>query len=131
MPPKKSKAPKKDKKEDEPNDWKMHDLYAPGVSFNRIVTRSQTAFNRIKNSESDLDLFADPDRHQPPGQPHIMEILKGKYGAIPRTIITRSTASHLSESEDLCRMMEMYKSYVPPTPEEAELPSAKETTPDH
>ncbi|GBN31660.1 hypothetical protein AVEN_97392-1 [Araneus ventricosus] len=124
MPPKKSKAlKKKDKKGDGPNDWRLHDLYAPGVSSSRIVTRSQTAFNRIKNSKSDLDLFADPDRHQPPGQPHIMEIMKGKYGAIPRTIMIRSSARHLSESKELCRMMEMYKSYVPPTPEDAELPS--------
>ncbi|GBO45876.1 hypothetical protein AVEN_70872-1 [Araneus ventricosus] len=124
MSPKKSKAlKKKNKKGDEPNEWRLHDLYAPGVSSSRIVTRSQTAFVRIKNSKSDLDLFADPDRHQPPGQPHLMEIMKGKYGAIPRTIMTRSSARHLSESKELCRMMEMYKNYAPSAPEEPSLPS--------
>lgn len=93
--------------------WRLHDIYAPGVSYNRIVTRSQTAFLRVRNTPSDLDLFADPSRHQPPDMPHLMETLKGEYGAIPRTIITRSTGQYIDVDEELIEKLKPYKKYRP------------------
>jgi len=106
MPPKKStKSTNKKPK------WMLHDTYAPGVSFNRIVTRSQTAFLRVKNSPSDLDLFSDSSRHQPPGMPHLIETLKGEYGSIPRTIITKSSGQHIDIDETLCDKLIPYKKY--------------------
>lgn len=94
--------------------WRNHDIYHPGVSCNRIVTRSQTAFLRAKSTSSDLDLYADVSRHQPPDQPHLMEIMKGKYGAIPRTTVTRSKGRFIQVSDDLVKKMEVYKKYKPP-----------------
>ncbi|GIY73663.1 uncharacterized protein CDAR_186651 [Caerostris darwini] len=98
---------------DTPSDWREHDLYEPGCSFSRVVTRSQTAFCRIKNTDSDLEMFSNPLKHQPPGHAHVMEIMKGQYGAIPRTIITRSTGQYLTVSEDLINKLEPYKNFDP------------------
>lgn len=110
---------KSSKKNNTPSDnWRKHDIYHPGVSANRIVTRSQTAFLQIKNTPSDLDLFADASRHQPPDQPHLMDTMKGTYGAIPRTIITRSTGKYIPVSDDLTKKMDVYKKYKPPKEEE-------------
>ncbi|GFY62513.1 uncharacterized protein TNIN_379581 [Trichonephila inaurata madagascariensis] len=89
--------------------WRLHDTYFTGVSHNRIVTRSQTAFLRVKNTDSDLDLFSDPSRQEIPGEPHMMEILKGLYGSIPRTIMTRRSTQHLIVSDDLCKNLDLYK----------------------
>ncbi|GFQ64382.1 uncharacterized protein TNCT_293861 [Trichonephila clavata] len=91
------------------NEWRRHDIYPTGASRNRIVTRSQTAFLRVKNTNSDLDLFSDPSRQELPGEPHMMEVLKGLYGSIPRTIMTRSSTQHLIISDDLCKNLEPYK----------------------
>lgn len=106
-------APRKNEKESERNEknetWKLHDSYKPGVSYNRIVTRSQTPFLRLRNTDSDLDLFCDPSRHHPPGKPHLMETLKGRYGSIPRTMITKSTARYILEDEDLIAEVNSYK----------------------
>ncbi|GBN96769.1 hypothetical protein AVEN_85017-1 [Araneus ventricosus] len=111
MPPIRTKDVKKNYKNlVQPIDWRMHDLYSPGVGFNRIVTRSQTAFSRIKNSDSDINLFSDSNRQQLLGQPNVVAILKGRYGGIPRTTITRSTAQHLLVSEEL----DVYKEKTPP-----------------
>ncbi|GBN80978.1 hypothetical protein AVEN_271622-1 [Araneus ventricosus] len=88
---------------------RRHDIYKPGVTFHRPVTRSQTPFNRIKKSMSDLDLFSDSSAYHPPGLPHLMETLKGPYGAIPRTIITRSGASKLEINKELCKQVDKYK----------------------
>ena len=89
--------------------WKLHDTYETGVSFNRIVTRSQTAYLRLRNTESDMDLFCDSSRHHPTGKPHLMETLKGRYGSIPRTIITKSIAKYIDEDEDLIQEVNSYK----------------------
>ncbi|GFX78012.1 uncharacterized protein TNCV_971661 [Trichonephila clavipes] len=89
--------------------WRLHDTYSTGASHNRIVTRSQTAFLRVKNTDSDLDLFSDPSRHKLPGEFHMMEVLKGMYGSIPRTIMTRRSTQHLIVSDDLCKNLELYK----------------------
>lgn len=89
--------------------WKLHDIYAEDVSSNRIVTRSQTAFLRIKNTSSDVELFADKKKHQPKNMPHLMNTLKGTYGAVPKTIITRSCGRHIPVSEELCKKVDLYK----------------------
>lgn len=103
-----------DEKRQEHNElWKFHDSYDNGVSCNRIVTRSQTAFNRIRNTPSDLDLFGDASRHHPPGKPHLMVTLKGEYGSIPRTIVTRSLGKHIPISEELCKEVNEYKKPQP------------------
>ncbi|KAG8196790.1 hypothetical protein JTE90_027511 [Oedothorax gibbosus] len=94
-------------------DWKSHDIYEDGVSSSRIVTRSQTALLRIENSKSNLDLFANPSKHQPPGQPHLIEVLKGKYGAVPRTIITRNFGEYIKLDKDLEKKLDTYKQYKP------------------
>lgn len=91
------------------NVWKNHDLYDPGVSKTRVVTRSQAAFCKIKNSSSDLELFMDAKKHQPPNMPHLMVTMKGPFGAIPNTIITHSTAKYLSQNPDLCNKVNSYK----------------------
>lgn len=91
-------------------DWKRHDIYDLDTSENRILTRSQTPFIRIKNTESDLELFAEPKRHKPAGLPHLMTTLKGRYGAVPRTIVTKVAGEHFSESKDLCKRVNLYKS---------------------
>lgn len=49
-------------------------------SENSILTGPQTALIRIKNAESDLELFDNAKRHQPPGLAHLMTVLKGCYG---------------------------------------------------
>lgn len=99
---------KKDSKRNKQK-WMLHDTYEPGTSFNRIVTRSQTAFLRLRNTKSDLDLFSDPSRHHPPGKPHLMETLKGKYGSIPNTVITRSFGKYLKEDKELIDKVNSYK----------------------
>ena len=89
--------------------WKHHDIYSEDVSCNRIVSRSQTAFLRLKNTGSDLNLFCDKDKHQPATMPHLINTLKGHYGAVPRTIITRSMGKHIPVSEELCEKVDLYK----------------------
>lgn len=91
-------------------DWKKHDIYDLDTSGNRILTRSQTPFIRIKNTESDLELLADSKRHKPPGLPHLMTTLKGRYGAVPRTIVTKDAGEHFPVSKDLCKRVNLYKS---------------------
>ncbi|KAG8195690.1 hypothetical protein JTE90_003832 [Oedothorax gibbosus] len=118
------KATNEDKKvKDE--DWKNADIYGSGVSTNRIVTRSQTAFLRIDNSTSNLDLIANASKHQPPGQPHLMEALKGKNGAIPRTIITRSIGKYIEVDKDLVQKLDVYKKYEPPQEKKADVKEEK------
>lgn len=106
---------KKENTKSKKESWLLHDTYEPGVSCNRIVTRSQTAFLRVKNTPSDLELFSDPSRHQPPGMPHLIELLKGEYGSIPRTIITRSTGQYIDIDKELCEKLKPYKDYHPPS----------------
>ncbi|GBM54551.1 hypothetical protein AVEN_184253-1 [Araneus ventricosus] len=107
MPPQKRKNNKEEA-------WLKHDPYKPGVSTSRITTRSQTAFARIRNSESEIKLFADGSRHHPPKKIHLMVTMKGEYGGIPRTILTRSTAQFLVENEELCEALQDYKKNTPP-----------------
>lgn len=98
------------KKPDENNErWKHHDIYAEGACYSRVVTRSQIAFVRIKNTESDTELFADNTKHHPPGMPHLMTTLLGFYGAVTRTKITRRFAQYVSVSKTLCTALDKYK----------------------
>lgn len=89
--------------------WRSHDLYVPGISCKRTVTRSQTPFNRIKHTQSDLELFADSTAYHPPGFQHLIETLKGLFGAIPRTIVTRSCCGKLIVDKELCKKVDNYK----------------------
>lgn len=89
--------------------WKLHDTYKEGVCCSRTVTRSQVCFNVIRNTPSDLELFADKGKHQPEGLPHLMVTLKGDYGAIPRTVVTRKLGEKLKIREELCRRVDEYK----------------------
>lgn len=107
MPKKGSRSFKNSTEFDE--DWKKHDIYDLNTSENRVLTRSQTAFIRVKNTESDLELFAEAKRHNPPGLPHLMTTLKGRYGAVPRTIVTKDVGEHLPVSKGLCEKVNFYK----------------------
>lgn len=89
--------------------WKLHDIYAESSCCSRVVTRAQVAFIKIKNTESDLKLFADNRKHQPPGMLPLMNTLKGEYGAVPRTIITRKVAQYVPVSETLYTEINKYK----------------------
>ncbi|GFY78831.1 uncharacterized protein TNIN_2121 [Trichonephila inaurata madagascariensis] len=106
--------PKVKKKNGNQDDWRKHDTYQTGVSYSRIPTRSQTAFVRVENGKKELDLFSNPRQHQPPNKPHLLATMKGGYGNIPRTIITRSTAERLPPTETLYEALEDYKNYQPP-----------------
>lgn len=106
----KIKMKQNSKKPDENKEmWKLHDIYAEGACYGRVLTRSQMAFVRIKNTESDTELFAVNMKHDPPGMPHLMTTLKGLYGAVPRTKITRRFAQNVSVSETLCTAIDKYK----------------------
>ncbi|GFQ68694.1 uncharacterized protein TNCT_365491 [Trichonephila clavata] len=94
------------------DDWRNHNIYDLKASCNRIVTRSQTPFVRIKNTPSDLALFLDAGAQSPPEMPHLMETLKGPYGAIPSTIITRSMGQHLEIDKELCTEVNKYKKFI-------------------
>lgn len=94
------------------NKWKLHDIYAEGNCYDRVVTRSQVAFIQIKNTKSDLKLLADNRKHQPPGMPHLMTTLKGEYGAVPKTIISRRFAQYVPVSEALCTAVNKYKTAI-------------------
>ncbi|GFS45933.1 uncharacterized protein TNIN_312231 [Trichonephila inaurata madagascariensis] len=96
-------------------EWKDHDIYDIGVSTTRMVTRSQGCFNVIRNTQSDLDIFANANRQQPPNMPHVMVVMKGGYGAIPNTYITRSFDKYLNIDEALCKDLDKFKSYKPET----------------
>ncbi|GFV99604.1 uncharacterized protein TNCV_5079661 [Trichonephila clavipes] len=114
--------PKVKKKNGYQDDWRKHDTYQTGVSYSRIPTRSQTAFMRVENGKKELGLFSNPRQHQPPNKPHLLATMKGEYGNIPRTIITRSTAGRLSPTKKLCEALEDYKNYQPPeTADSSEL----------
>ena len=89
--------------------WQLHDLYSEAISSNRVVTRSQIAFALIRNTESDTELFADISKHHPPSMTHLMNTLKGEYGAVPRTKINRKLAANIEISEDLCKAIDKYK----------------------
>ncbi|GIY86798.1 uncharacterized protein CDAR_458681 [Caerostris darwini] len=91
--------------------WKDHDIYDLGISTSRMLTRSQTPFLRIKNTPSDIALFTDPTAHEPPGMQHLMVTLKGQHGAIPNTIVTRSSGEYLDINDDLVREVNKYKKY--------------------
>lgn len=98
------------KKPDENNErWKHHDIYTEGACYSRVVTRSQIAFVRIRNTESDTELFAVNTKHHPSGMPHLMTILTGFYGAVTRTKITRRFAQYVSVSKPLCTALDKYK----------------------
>ncbi|GFR03067.1 uncharacterized protein TNCT_549011 [Trichonephila clavata] len=97
-------------------EWKDHNTYDIGSSTTRMVTRSQGCFNVIKNTKSDLDIFANANRHQPPNMPHVMVVMKGGYGAIPNTYITRSFDKYLETDETLCKDLDRFKSYIPKPP---------------
>ena len=94
--------------------WKLHDIYPEGVCYNRVVTRSQVAFLLIRNTESDTELFADSTKHHPPKMTHLLNTLKGEYGAMPRTKITRQLAVHIKVSESLCTVIDGYKTVIIP-----------------
>ncbi|GFY57205.1 uncharacterized protein TNIN_324391 [Trichonephila inaurata madagascariensis] len=94
------------------DDWRDHTIYDLKASCNRIVTRSQTPFVRIKNTPSDLALFLDAGAHSPPDMPHLMVTLKGPNGAIPSTIITRSMGQHLEIDKKLCSEVDRYKKFI-------------------
>ncbi|KAG8187774.1 hypothetical protein JTE90_018773 [Oedothorax gibbosus] len=95
-------------------DFKKHQLYSNGVSSGRIVTRSQTGIIQIKRTPSDNELMIDKTRFQPPGHPHLLITLKGLYGAIPSTIITRSTENNIEITPELQKKINKYKEFKPP-----------------
>lgn len=91
------------------NEWKRHDIYLEGTCCSRTVTRSQVGFVRIENTQSDLDLFVDDAKQHPPGMPHLMTTLKGEYGAVPRTSITRTLVQCIPLLSSLCAEINKYK----------------------
>lgn len=94
--------------------WKLHDIYPERIYHNKVITRSQIAFILIRNTESDTALFADNTRHHPPKMTHLMNTLKGQYGAVPRTKITRELAKYVEVSETLCNTIDKYKTVIFP-----------------
>ncbi|KAF8772025.1 hypothetical protein HNY73_019373 [Argiope bruennichi] len=89
--------------------WKIHDHYDRRMNYGNILTRSQTPFNRIKNTNSDMDFFADGVLHHPSTKPHLMVSMVGENGAIPRTIVTRSAAKQLQLDKKLLQALKEYK----------------------
>ena len=111
--PSKRRRSRKESTESFDDDWRKHDIYDLGVARcspgSRILTRSQAAFIKLKNTESDIKLFSDARRHHPPGLPHLITTLKGPLGAIPRTIVTENVAKYYPVSEKLCERVDLYK----------------------
>ncbi|GFT43512.1 uncharacterized protein NPIL_567071 [Nephila pilipes] len=94
-------------------DWNEHAIYNLGASTSRMVTRSQGGFNTIKNTKSDLEIFANAERHEVPKLPPLMVVMKGGLGAIPNTYITRSFDKYLTVDTKLCKDLESYKKFKP------------------
>ncbi|XP_035207486.1 pre-mRNA-splicing factor CWC21-like [Stegodyphus dumicola] len=89
--------------------WKKHDSYEPGTSPSRIVTRSQTGFNRVKKTDSNTALFGDEKKFVVPNCPHLSLIMKGRHGALPATIVTRSSGKYYSKDDKLEGRLTWYK----------------------
>ncbi|GBN34499.1 hypothetical protein AVEN_64277-1 [Araneus ventricosus] len=110
--------------------WKQNDNYKKRrMSYGTIVTRSQTPFNRIKITDSDMDFFSNGALHHPSNKPHLMVSMVGEYGAIPRTIVTRSAANKLQLDKDLVKIMKDYKKLAKTDPLIKELKEYQKENP--
>lgn len=58
-------------------------------------------------------MVIDPERQEPPHMPPLMVTLKGGYGSIPNTVITRSFGDFLEMDKELSAELAPYKKYKP------------------
>lgn len=90
--------------------WKLHDNYELSTNLYRSVTRSQTGIHKLDLNMSTLNSLVNPVESSNLSEEfNLIEILKGRYGSLHRTIITRSSGKFYDVSISLEEKMNEYK----------------------